>query len=316
MAAVSSGATGRGLRLLRSLSALEADLLSRCTFPAAGTDVALAVSGGCDSLALLVLSSAAGCKATAYHVDHGLRPDSAGEADVVAEAATKFGVGFVPLEVTVDAGPNLEARARVARYGALPPEVATGHTADDQAETILINLLRGAGPDGLAGMRAGPRHPLLGLRRAETRELCAELGLTVVEDPSNNDRSYLRNQLRHELLPQLCDIASRDLVPLLCRQAGHFAAESDFLEALAEAIDPTNAKMLAAAPPVLARRAVRRWLRAEDAEDHPPGTAAVERVLAVARRERLACEVGGGRRVRRAAGRLLIDSAEEASPSR
>ncbi|HEV8064487.1 MAG TPA: tRNA lysidine(34) synthetase, partial [Acidimicrobiales bacterium] len=147
MAPLPSGEHGRR-RLLRSVSPLEASLIPKCTFPPAGTEIALAVSGGADSLALLVLASVARCRATAYHVDHGLRPGSHEEAGLVSEAATKFGADFVSLTVKVEPGPNLEGRARVARYKALPPDVATGHTADDQAETILLNLLRGAGPDG------------------------------------------------------------------------------------------------------------------------------------------------------------------------
>ena len=151
-------------------------LLPRCRFPAAGAEVTCAVSGGADSLALLVLAVAAGTRVTAVHVDHGLRAGSGDEADVVADAAARFGAAFRAVRVQVPRGPNLEARARAARYAALPADVLTGHTADDQAETVLLNLLRGAGLDGLAGMRSA-RHPLLGLRRSETRALCADLGL-------------------------------------------------------------------------------------------------------------------------------------------
>ena len=105
--------------------------------------------------------------------------------------------------MSVAPGPNLEARARAARFAVLPADVATGHTMDDQAETILVNLLRGAGADGLAGMAPGRRHPLLGLRRLETHALCAEVGLEPVCDPSNADPAFVRNRVRHELLP-LC----------------------------------------------------------------------------------------------------------------
>ena len=139
-------------------------LLARCDFPAAGTDVTCAVSGGADSLALLVLATHAGCRVTAVHVDHGIRPGSAGEAEVVRAAAERFGADFRAEAVAVVPGPNLEARARAARYGVLPPDVLTGHTADDQAETVLLNLARGAGLDGLAGM-APARRPLRRLRR-------------------------------------------------------------------------------------------------------------------------------------------------------
>jgi tRNA(Ile)-lysidine synthase len=288
-------------------TAVAAELLARCNFPPTGAHVALAVSGGADSLALLVLAAGGGCDAVAYHVDHGLRPGSAAEADIVRGAAERFGTGFVSLQVTVAPGPNLEARARAARSAALPPGAATGHTADDQAETVLLNLLRGSGPDGLAGMRTGPRHPILGLRRSETRLLCASLALVPVEDPSNADMAHLRNRVRHEVLPALCALARRDLVPVLARQAAHFADESDLLDTLAAAIDPTDVKALVAAPPALARRAVRRWLRAAEPEGHPPDSATVERVLEVASMRSRACEVGGGRRVRRSAGRLCIE---------
>jgi tRNA(Ile)-lysidine synthase len=255
-------------------------------------------------VALVVLGVAAGCRVEAVHVDHGLRPGSAAEADRVAALAGRLSAGFRSLAVSVPPGPNLEARARAARYGALPPDVATGHTADDQAETILINLLRGAGLDGLSGMRPGVRRPLLGLRRSETRALCTAAGLEVFEDPSNADRRFLRNRVRHELLPLLADLSGRDVVPLLCRQAGHLRDVADLVSELAFHLDPSDAGQLAGAPHPLAAAAIRRQLRAGDAERHPPDSATVARVLAVARGERRATEVGGGARVSRSAGRL------------
>ena len=140
---------------------LVAELLGRCTFPAPGTALRCAVSGGADSSALLVLATAAGCSVTAYHVDHGLRPGSAGEAQVVAATAARFGAGFERRTVHIAGSANVEARARAARYAALPAGTCTGHTADDQAETMLINLLRGASTSGLAGIRPSPQRPLL-----------------------------------------------------------------------------------------------------------------------------------------------------------
>jgi tRNA(Ile)-lysidine synthase len=259
------------------------------------------VSGGADSLALLVLAIDAGCCVTAVHVDHGLRPGSELEAGTVAAAAARFGAAFRAERVVVEPGPNLEARARAARYAVLPPDVLTGHTADDQAETILLNLLRGAGLDGLAGMRP-PGHPLLGLRRAESAALCAELDLDVVADPSNDDPAHLRNRVRHELVPLLDALAGRDVTALLARQASTLAGDRDLLDELAGELDPTDGPALAAAPVALARRAVRRWL----SDPYPPDAASIERVLAVARGEVVACEVAGGRRVSRRHGRLTV----------
>jgi tRNA(Ile)-lysidine synthase len=280
-------------------------LLPRCTFPPPGTEVDCAVSGGADSLALLVLAAAAGCRVTAVHVDHCLRPGSAAEADVVRAAADRFGARFSAVRAPVEPGPNLEARARAARLGALPPGALTGHTADDQAETVLLNLLRGAGLAGLAGM--GPeRHPILGLRRSETAALCAALGLDPVVDPSNADPAVRRNRVRAEVLPLLADVAGRDVVPLLARTAALVREDAAWLAAAAGPLDPTDARALAAAPLPLARAAVRAWLRQDAGERHPPDAAAVDRVLAVARGEARAAEVGGGRRVARTAGRLRL----------
>ncbi|HEY1466155.1 MAG TPA: tRNA lysidine(34) synthetase TilS [Acidimicrobiales bacterium] len=281
-----------------------ASLLDRCSFPPPGTALICGVSGGPDSLALLVLATEAGCRVTAVHVDHGLRPGSAAEADVVAQAAERFGAAFQSVRVELADGPNLEARARAARQRALGADAATGHTADDQAETVLANLLRGAGVHGLSGMRAGARHPILGLRRSETVALCGHRGLEPVIDPSNQDPRFLRNRIRHELLPLCSALAGRDLVPVLARQAELLAGDADLLDALSELVDPTDGRAVAEAPESVARRAVRSWLRG-DAE-HPPSSAAVERVLAVARGEARATELPGGQRVSRSGGRLSL----------
>ena len=282
-------------------------LAASCTFPPAGSPVTCAVSGGADSLALLVLAVRAECVVTAVHVDHGLRPGSAAEADVVAAAAERFGAAFRSVSVEVPPGPNLEARAREARYAVLPDDVCTGHTADDRAETMLLNLLRGAGPAGLSALRPGPRHPILGLRRAETRGLCTELGLVPVDDPSNDDPAFRRNRVRHELLPLLAEIGDRDPVPLLARQAELFAEIDELLATLAAAVDATDAAELRSAPVAVARTAVRSWLLAAGVGDgHPPSSAAVQRVLDVALGTARAADVTDGWRVTRSAGRLAL----------
>lgn len=287
------------------MSVTEQDaLLARCSFPLAGTGVMCAVSGGADSLALLVLAVAAGCDVTAVHVDHGLRPGSAAEAAVVQAAAQRLGASFRSERVVVSPGANLEARARAARYSVLPTGVLTGHTADDQAETVLLNVLRGAGLDGLSGFRPEQR-PLRRLRRVDTHGLCAALGLRPVVDESNDDPRFRRNRVRGELLPLLDDIAGRDVGWLLARQADGLRDDVQLLDELSLAIDPTDARALATAPVALARRAVRRWLRS-GVEHHPPDAATVERVLAVARGEAEGCEVGEGRSVRRRQGRLNL----------
>ena len=279
------------------------ELLARCTFPTAGTAVDCAVSGGPDSLALLVLASEADCSVTAWHVDHGLRPGSAGEAEVVAQAANRWGAAFEARTAQCEPGPNLEARAREARYQVLPEGVLTGHTADDQAETVLLNLMRGAGLDGLAGIDPA-RRPLLALRRQETQALCDSLGLEPVKDPSNLDPAHRRNRVRHELLPLLGDIADRDVVPIISRGATLTGGIRDLLDELAAVIDPTDAKAVAEAPEPLAQMALRRWIQRETSADHPPDAAAIERVMAVVRNEIRSTEIGGGWRVTRSSQRL------------
>lgn len=287
-------------------AALVEALIERCAFPERGTAVTCAVSGGPDSMALLVLAVAAALDVTAVHVDHGMRPGSDAESRVVAAAAERFGAAFRAEQVEVVPGSNLEARARAARYAVLPPDVLTGHTADDQAETVLLNLLRGAGSSGMAGMRRDGRRPLLDLRRSETVALCDALGLTPVVDPSNDDPAFRRNRVRHELLPLLDDLAERDVVPVLCRQADLLRDESDLLAGMAADLDPTEATALAAAHPALARLAARAWLRQGPASEHPPDAATVERVLAVARHEAKAADVGAGWRVTRSKGVLRL----------
>jgi tRNA(Ile)-lysidine synthase len=282
-----------------SVDPLVADLLCRTAFPASGTAVVCAVSGGADSLSLMVLAAAHGLAVTAVHVDHGLRPNSAADAEVVANAAQRFGVSFRAMRVVVASGPNLEARARAARHEALGPDALLGHTMDDQAETVLLALLRGSGLDGLSAMRP-QRHPLLGLRRAETLALCDAVGLVPVVDPSNDDPRFRRNRVRHELLPLVCAVAERDVVPVLARQARVLRDEADLLDALAAQLDPTDARAVAAAEPALARRALRRWL----ADPYPPDSEGLERVLAVARGEFVACELAGGVTIRRSGQRL------------
>jgi tRNA(Ile)-lysidine synthase len=261
---------------------------------------------------LLALARSARLDVTAIHVDHGLRPGSHEEADAVARAADDVGAAFVSHRVHVEPGPNLEARARAARYAVLPEDVSTGHTADDRAETVIINLLRGAGLDGLAGMRrlGGPTgrilHPLLDIRRRETIEVCSRLGWIPFEDPTNTDRTLLRNRIRLDLLPSMNEAAGRDLVPILVRQAELLADEADALDDLGSLIDPTDARALAHAPIAIARRAVRRWLEGV----HPPDSATVERVLAVARGDAIACELPGGIRISRTNQRMSMNLPE------
>jgi tRNA(Ile)-lysidine synthase len=204
-----------------------------------GTDPAhrlgLAVSGGPDSLALLLLAQAAmPGRIAAATVDHGLRPAGAAEAAMVAGVCARLAVPHATLPVALAPG-NLQAEARAARYAALGEwaareglaALATAHHADDQAETLLARLNRGSGVAGLAGVRArglapGTRlvllRPLLGWRRAELAAIVEAAGLVAAEDPSNADPRFDRARLRAALAgADWLDIAA------VAQSAGHLA---------------------------------------------------------------------------------------------
>ncbi len=289
-------------------------LLALCTFPSAGTPVDLAVSGGADSVAMLLLAIEARCDVTVWYVDHGIRAESAAEGLAVGELAEKLAVKFVLRTVTVADGPNLEARARDARYGQLPHGVMVGHTADDMAETVLANLIRGTGIDGLAPMLRNDSvvRPLLGLRRADTVALCQSAGIEVVNDPMNADLRYRRVRIRHELLPLLDSIAKRDVTPLLSRMATTTSDDVALLESLAAEIDPTSAKAVAGAPVALARRALSRWMVASGVGDgHPMVLATLDRALAVAQGVHPRTDLVEGWRIARTAGILRLEQFEQ-----
>ena len=206
------------------------------------------------------------------------------------------------------------ARTTRSLRAALEAEAAgvlVGHTRDDQAETVLLALLRGSGAAGLAGMaaRRGPlRRPLLGLRRADTHEMCARLQWTPVHDPMNEASQYKRVWLRREVMPRLERGAARDLVEVLARQAEVLREDDELLDALAAEHAPDDAAALSALPRALARRVVRRWLGPP-----PPALATVDAVLQVAAGERRAVEVPGGRRVERVGRRLHLVRGDDAT---
>jgi tRNA(Ile)-lysidine synthase len=157
----------------------------------------------------------------------------------------------------------------------------------------------------LSAIEPGTIHPILGLRRTETTAVCDDLNVEPVVDTSNASPTHWRNRVRHELLPLAADIAQRDVAAILARTADLLRDDDRFLDDLSDEIDPTDALAVAAAPAVLARRALRRWLT--DA-GYPPDRASIERVLAVARGESIACEIAGGRRVQRSGQRFDIVS--------
>ncbi len=217
-----------------------------------GDRVAVALSGGADSMALLhvlheLLPRLEATLAGVIHVHHGLR---AGEADLDLDwcrgVALGLGVPFREARVAVSAeaqvrGWSIERTAHLLRHAAFREtaaelgahRIALGHTRDDQAETVVLRFLRGAGTRGMGGMhpkRGLLIRPLLETSRAHVEQFLVERGLTYREDASNADVGIPRNRVRHEVLPLLTRVAGRGLPARLARQADRWRADDDWLE--------------------------------------------------------------------------------------
>lgn len=191
-------------------------LLEECA-PLGACTIVAAVSGGGDSQAMLSvlarLSGKLGFTLRAHGVDHGLRPEAARELDLAQALAERWGVPFGRTRLALEPGGNLQARARDARYAALrevaaPHQalIATAHHADDRAETVLLRLLRGAGPRGLAVLPPRAQDVIRPLVRASKRDIVLHLqrhNLDFAEDPSNRDAAFMRVRVRREAMPLL-----------------------------------------------------------------------------------------------------------------
>lgn len=217
-----------------------------------GDRVLVAVSGGPDSVALLHLllrlAEERSLTLHAFHMDHGLRPGSAEDAAFVARLTREWGVPLTSVRANVRArrrpGESVQQAARRVRYAALrraaaeagARRIALGHHGDDQAETVLMRFLRGAGAAGLGGMRwrRGPFiRPLLGTSRAQIEAYCTAHGLETREDPSNAAVEYLRNKIRLQLLPLLEAEYNPNVRAALNRTAALLRDDDDLLEYLA-----------------------------------------------------------------------------------
>ncbi len=328
----------------RFVGRLRRALLGACGYTS-GARLIVGCSGGPDSTALLVglcaLQGDLDLSLHVVHVDHGLRPESAAEGAQVLALALGLDVPAESVRVTVAPGPSRMAEARRARYQALArlaqvqgaQAVAVGHTLNDQAETMLMRLLGGAGLCGLAGMaprrelaprlggdagQQGPGRdlgqdgpvllirPLLGMRREDVAAFLASAEILACEDPTNQDRRYQRSRLRHEMLP-LLRRERGDLDGHLGELAALLRSDADYLDEQAEAAlrqllgGPLPAGEvllpvvgLVALPRALSSRVIRRVLP-QVSHRH------VEDVLAMCRRTEgsAAIDLPGGRAERR-----------------
>lgn len=301
---------------------------------AIGGRVLVAVSGGVDSVVLLeVLRRVGGMGLVVCHLDHGLRGEaSRGDAEFVRGVAERWGMRFMGgvVDVGMEAeagGLSLEEAGREARHRFLAEcgrragtrTVMLGHHADDQVETVLANLVRGS--SGLRGMRwvseVVPRgcrkalrlcRPLLEVPRGEIERWAEREGIGYREDGTNAERDFLRNRMRHDVIPAMVEAAGRDFRAAMCRAVAMAMEDGEFLDGMAaevaakEELGVGELRGMAAA---MRRRVVYLWLRRRGV----PGCGAetVMRVLAMAEPGGAArVELAGGWRAGRTAQRLWL----------
>ena len=268
----------------------------------------IGLSGGADSVALLMTLLPdirdGRIAAEAVHVNHGLRgTESDDDEKFCRELCEREGVPLTVYRADLQ-GKTDEDSARKARYGFFREKykafkadgLILAHHADDQAETFLMRLTRGAGPEGLECMREDETvedirilRPMLRIRREEIRAALTEDGTGWREDSTNTDTAYLRNKVRQELIPAL-EAISESAVDKICRTAGMIAADNDVLDAAAEKLLRENAKgsilnaaAITAEPEAVRRRVLRKWWNAEGPvlEEHALSAAQTEALTAL-----------------------------------
>lgn len=293
----------------------------------------IGVSGGRDSVALLhALLELGFSKLVVCHLDHGLRARASGaDARWTERLAKKLKFVFVSEKADVARLAaeklSLETAARQARYEffariARAKRCRTlflAHHADDQAETFLFNLFRGAGSAGLGAMRADSTRtfgktelrilrPLLGVSRAEVDEYCVAHGLRFREDATNAALENSRSIMRHRILPMIAEEFGRDVKPALCRTAELLAAQNEWLETSLHLENSEELSVLAlrALPDALQRFAIHRWLKTRAVGGLSFDLVEEVRSLLPTDAQRAKINLPGARHVRRRAGKLFV----------
>lgn len=289
------------------------------------------LSGGRDSVALLhALFHAGHRELLVCHLDHALRCESGDDARFAASFAAQLGLEVIVAREEVGSRArqqrlSLETAARDARYEFFAriarerecPRLFLAHHADDQVETFLFNLLRGAGSGGLGGMRAESRReiagleliilrPWLGIWREEIDAYLAQHALSFREDSSNTDLQFARNRLRHEVLPLLERSFARNVRQSIWRTAEMLRAEDELLRGQTPTFaDELEVAPVRALPEALQRRLLHGWLHARGVREL--GFEHVESVRAMLSGGRAKVNLAAGWHARRRAGRLFIE---------
>ncbi len=290
----------------RRLNQLATETLALLDLP--GGDLLVALSGGADSAALAWLLTEAGRPARALHVDHGLAGSPA-MREAATAVADRVGSALQISEVEVPAGASPEGMARSARYRAFAAAkgvgetVLTAHTADDNLETVLINLVRGSGTRGLAGIPrsglAGVWRPMLDVGRDAVREIATLAGLPFVDDPMNDDPALARNHIRRVVLPGLAAL-NPDMAATVARSSALVRADADLLDELVAGANVREAGVgellvavgdLWARPEAVRSRVVRHLIERAGGS---VTAASVARAMEVAASRSSAAELGGG----------------------
>lgn len=285
--------------------------------------ILVACSGGADSIALCAFFYAFELDCGIAYVDHAISGATAECEILVKEIAHIYDFPFYTASLRMAESyvlsSNVEAKAREFRYGALEKIrqthsydlIATAHHMDDYVETFLINLIRGTGSKGASLQLHNETivRPLINWRKHDLEEVVKKCGLQFFLDPMNEDKRFVRNRIRHEVIPLLSEISRRDVTPLIARAAQHVANDNSFLDSYASAMWPkdqastSDLKML---DTQLQVHALRVWIGG-----YPPTNDEMARILEVVHHERTSVQLSGNRTIWRRGGVLHQDRTDK-----
>lgn len=276
----------------------------------------IACSGGADSIALALISASENIDFALAYVEHNIDPVTRACEDIVRDLAKKLEVDFFVKHIDLDlkkSKGNLESRARDARYQALEELrsennfelVLTAHHLDDYVETFFINLMRGSGSAvaSLSAARQSLVRPILNWRKEQLEEIVEKSELEYFKDPSNALDCFVRNRVRHELIPLMDEISKRDVAPLIAKAGQHISRDQKFMAELGEQSWPvdgdTSTRMLQKLDSSLQNHAIRAWIKGDR-----PSAKEMANILDVVNHEIPKTQISGNRTIWRKDAKL------------